>query len=69
MDPRFRQDRRDSAKELYESGLTVREVADKLSLSVARTHALLVEAGAEMRPPGQPRKESDEIEEAEESAA
>ena len=57
MDPRFDETKRARARELYESGLTVRAVAAELELSVSRTHELLRQAGAAMRAPGAPRKE------------
>lgn len=49
--------KRERARALYEQGLSVRKVADELGVTVSRAHGLLVEAGTEMRPAGQPRKE------------
>lgn len=57
-DPRFDADKRERAKELYESGSTVREVADAVGVSVSRAWTLLKEAGAEMRAAGRPRKDA-----------
>ena len=60
------QEKRDRARELYEAGASVRDVADQLDLSVSRTYTLLTEAGAQMRPVGHPGKERDEETAAEE---
>lgn len=54
-DRRYQPELRESARELYESGLSEREVAEKMGLSKTRVHALLVEAGVERRPAA-PRK-------------
>lgn len=62
MDPRFDQEKRDRARELYEAGASVRAVAEELGLTVSRTHTLLTEAGTEMRTQGQQRKETEDEE-------
>jgi hypothetical protein len=64
-DPRLDQESRERAKALYEEEVgdpprSVRDVAGLMGLSVSRTHQLLRDAGAKMRPPGgQKRKDGD----------
>lgn len=55
-DPRYREDLRERAKELYRSGHSTTEVAEKMDLSRTRIVQLLHEAGVQLRPRGRPRK-------------
>jgi transposase len=64
----YDEDKRARAKALYDEGMSVRQVADELGLTVSRTHTLLTEAGTQMRPRG-PRKERDGESEPEEADA
>jgi DNA-directed RNA polymerase specialized sigma24 family protein len=41
-----------TARELYESGLTVRQIADQIGCSIGKAHALLTAAGYEPRSKG-----------------
>lgn len=51
-DRRYEPEKRERARELYESGLSEREVAEQMGLSKTRVHEYLVEAGVERRPVG-----------------
>lgn len=49
---------RQKAAELYEQGATVQEIADELGRCYSATHALLREAGVQMRARGGSRKKT-----------
>jgi hypothetical protein len=59
-DPRYDEGKRREAAELYESGLSVREVAERMEVSVRRAWEFLDDAGVEMRPAGRPKTEKGE---------
>lgn len=55
-DRRYEPEKRERARELYESGLSEREVAEQMGLSKTRVHEYLVEAGVERRPVGRTQR-------------
>lgn len=57
-DPRYDAAIREKVKELYESGLTIHQVSEKIGRSYSRTSELVRESGAAMRPRGRPPAKS-----------
>lgn len=53
-DPRYQPTLRDRARQLYESGVSERAVADRMELSRARVRELLDESGVKRRKRGRP---------------